>query len=153
MDITLIVGIAFLVFGAIFILIYVLQQQKAKAAEAWPTAPGVVLSSGLEERRSRNTKTHTTTITYSPKIEYEYTLMGQKYTGTKLAFGYASYDYRTASEKIAPYQPGTSVQVHYDPSKPDNAVLETRAAGAITLLIVGIVFIVFAAIFGFLKLF
>lgn len=153
MNITVIVGIAFLVIGLVFILIYILQKQKARAAEAWPTASGVILSSGLEEHRSYNSKTHRTTVTYSPKIDYEYSVMGQKYNGTKPTFGYAAYDYRTASEKIAPYQPGTSVQVHYNPSDPSNAVLETKAAGATTMLIVGIIFLVFGVVFGFLKLF
>ena len=142
MDFMVIVGIIFIFLGLVFLVVSILQMRKAKAAEAWPITPGIVLASGLAERRSHNSKTHRTTVTYEPQVEYEYSLMGQKYTGKRIAFGYASYDYGTASGKIAPYPQGAGVQVHYDPADPLKAVLETKAAGGVGLIILAAILII-----------
>jgi hypothetical protein len=136
--------------GLILLLVAINQMNKARAAEAWPTVPGVVLSSGLEEHRSYDASDHSTNITYEPGVQYQYNLMGQTLTGTHIAFGSASFDYNTASRKIAPYPQGAQVTVHYDPANPANpanAVLETKAAGGVILLILGIVFMAISVVF------
>jgi len=142
MNISWIVGIVFIAFGIIFLLISIMQKNRAKAAEAWPTLPGVILSSELKERRSYNSKTHHTSITYEPQVQYEYTLMGTKYTGKQIGFGYASYNYNVALSKIAPYPQGAAVQVRYDPDDPAKAVLETKAAGGTVMIVVAVIFLV-----------
>lgn len=135
-------GLIFVVVGLVLLLVSISQRKKAKAAEAWPTVPGVVLSSGLQENHHYDSSDHRTEINYEPVVQYQYSLMGQNYTGTHISFGNMSYDYRTASKKIAPYPQGTPVTVHYDPNNPTNAVLETKAAGGVMLLIMGILFMV-----------
>lgn len=142
MNISIIVGVVFIGFGLIFLLVSLLQMKKAKAAASWPVTTGVVLTSSLAERRSHNSKTHHTTITYEPKVQYEYSLMGQKFSGNRVTFGYASYDRTTAENKIAPYPQGGTVQVHYDPDDPSKAVLEPKAAGGTSSIVVAVIFFI-----------
>ncbi len=141
-SISMIVGIVFIGLGLVFVFVYLSQRNKAKLAESWPITPGTILSSNLVERRHHNSKTHHTTITYEPQVEYEYSLVGQDYIGKKIAFGVSSYDYNTAIQKIAPYPMGGNVQVHYDPDDPSKSVLEPRAAGGVSTLVVAVVFMV-----------
>ncbi len=141
MGIITICAIAFIVIGMVFLAISLLQMRKAKTAESWPTIAGTVLSSELEEHRSHNSKTHTTTVTYTPKVEYQYELLGTKYLGKKISFGSAAYDYNTASGKLAPYPNGAAVTVHYDPSEPSKAVLEPKAAGSTPMIVLAAIFI------------
>lgn len=134
-------GGIFLLVGLILVFVAISQRKKAQAAEAWPVAPGLILSSGLANHNSYDSDSGSTT-NYEPQVQYQYTIMGQPYTGNQLSFGTAQYDYNTAAKKIAPYPQGTPVTVHYDPSNPVNAVLETKAAAGGILLAIGILFIV-----------
>lgn len=131
----------FLLLGAGLIVLAFVQRAKAKKAEEWPVAPGVILNSGLSEHRSHDSD-GSSSISYRPEVQYQYSIMGQKYTGNRIFFGNASYDYNTANRKIAPYPQGTQVNVHYDPANPSNAVLETKASGNWILILIGIVFLV-----------
>lgn len=129
----------FLIAGLACVIANLVQRKRAKEAETWPTVPGVVTSSGLQEERSYDHDSGTS-INYKPVVQYTYTIMGQTFTGDQLSFGTVSYDHRTAEKKIAPYPQGAQVMVHYDPDNPLNAVLETKAAGSVVFMIVGIVF-------------
>lgn len=133
-------------FPAIFILVglglfalAIVQQRKANATKAWPTANGVVLSSRLESHYSHDSDGGSS-ITYSPEVEYSYTVDGVMHIAHQLAVGKANYDHFVASRKLAPYPQGTEVTVHYDPTNPNNAVLETKSAGGVILLTIGFIF-------------
>ena len=140
MGLIIVFGVVFFGIGLGLFLLAVNQGKKARAAEAWPTAAGVILSSGLEENRSYDQEEQRTEITYEPCVQYQYSLMGQLYQGNSLSFGKASYDFRTASKKIAAYPQGAQVVVHYDPADPNKAVLETKSAGGIILYLLGSLF-------------
>ena len=152
MGLMILIGVVFLIVGLVLLLVGINQGKKAKAAEAWPTVTGVILSSGLQESRSYDSDSNSTTINYKPQVQYQYSLMGQSFQGDRLAFGNMSYDYNTASKKIAPYPQGASVTVHYDPSDPSKAVLETKAAGGVLLLIMGILFLVIGFVLAVIGL-
>jgi len=152
MGIMIVVGVVFLAVGLALLLVGINQGKKAKAAEAWPTVPGVMLSSGLKENRSYDSETHRTSVTYEPQVQYQYSLMGQTYQGDHLAFGKAGYGYNTASKKIAPYAQGANVVVHYDPADPSKAVLETKAAGGVLMIVIGAIFLVIGLIIAILGL-
>lgn len=140
MGLAIVFGVVFFGIGLALLLVGISSRKKAKAAEAWPTAPGIIQNSGLQENRHYDSEDHHTEINYEPQVQYQYSVMGQTYNGDHLAFGKASYDFRTASKKIAPYPQGAAVTVHYDPANPTNAVLETKAAGGVVLLIIGVLF-------------
>ena len=145
----LIFSTAFIVVGLIFILVSLIQRKNAKKAEEWPTIPGVVLSTGLQEQHSYDSDSGSST-TYKPVVQYQYSIMGQKYNGDRVTFGSVSYDYNTAAKKIAAYPQGASVIVHYDPNDPSKAVLEAKSASGWIFLVLGVIFVVtgiLAAIF------
>jgi hypothetical protein len=129
----------FLIAGLACVIANLVQRKRANEAKTWPTVAGVVTSSGLQEQRSYDSESGTS-ISYKPVVTYTYTLMGQTFTGEQLSFGNMNYDRGTAAKKIAPYPQGAQVLVHYDPDNPLNAVLETKAAGSILFLIIGILF-------------
>lgn len=145
MGLTIVFGIGMFAVGLVMLIVWSSQRKKAKAAEAWPTIQGVILSAGLQEHRHHDSKTHRTSVTYEPMVTYQYSLMGQSYQGNSLAFGHASYDYNSANRKIAAYPQGAQVMVHYDPVDPAKAVLETKAAGGAVLIVIGILFMVLGA--------
>ena len=140
MGLIIVFGVVFFGIGLGLLLLGINQGKKAKEAEAWPTIPGVILSSGLQENRQYDREDRRTEITYEPQVQYQYSLMGQNYQGNSLAFGKAAYDYRTASKKIAPYPQGAQILVHYDPADPTKAVLETKSAGGIIIYVIGTIF-------------
>ena len=152
MGLMIIVGVVFLIIGLVLLVVGISQGKKAKDAEAWPTTQGVMLSSGLKENRHYDSETHRTSVTYEPQVQYQYSIMGQTYQGDHLAFGKASYNYNTAAKKIAPYAQGANVVVHYDPADPSKAVLETKAAGGVLLIVMGAVFSVLGLIFIVLRI-
>jgi hypothetical protein len=62
------------------------------------------------------------------RVSYEYQVLGQSYTGAKVAFGVAkSYRFRSQAENALAYYPlDSQVTVYYDPSNPAEAVLERK---------------------------
>jgi len=139
---TILIKLAAIAGGLIFIFIGIAQKRAAKkAAETWLTVPGVILSSGVNEHRSRNSKGHTTT-TYRPYVSYRYEVMGLPYTGNQLGFGTAGYGHGKAMSVIGAYPQGAPVTVHYDPADPSKAVLETKDVGGGSFVVVGIIFLV-----------
>jgi hypothetical protein len=130
------VGIGLIVFG-------LRDRKKAKATETWPTANGTILSARLDQqtRTERNQGRTYTRTSYTPIIEYTYTVGGQTHQGSRIFPGTSmSYDHGTAQNIVNRYQPGAAVTVHYDPGDPTQAVLETKAKGGNLFLILGGVF-------------
>jgi hypothetical protein len=133
-----VIGIGLIVFG-------LRERKKAKAAEAWPTVNGTIVSSRLDqstrtERRDGRSYTHTS---YAPVVEYTYEVGGKTYQGNHIFPGATmSYDLGTAQNIVNRYQPGSTATVHYDPAKPMEAVLEIKAKGGNLFLILGGVFAV-----------
>ena len=114
---------------------------KAKAAEAWPTAAGRVVSSEVVEEESTDREGGTSTW-YNPVVTYAYSVGGRELTSRRLRFGnYRSASRRKAEAALAPYPVGASPMVRYNPADPQECVLETRKPGPIYLIM---------ALFGFL---
>ena len=83
-----------------------------------------------------------TSISYTPKVEYTYDVGDQVFTGEKLSFGFTTrYGNQTKAEaQLAHYPEGSQVTVYYDPSNPEEAVLERKPTGTSTMLVLGIIF-------------
>jgi hypothetical protein len=102
----------------------------ARAASRWPTAPGTVLSSRAESRRilTQTGGSQTTTV-WSPLVEYSYRVGERSYHGSRVAFGPEVAGGRDLAEQtVQRYPEGATVSVHYDPSNPAHATLETVMA-------------------------
>jgi hypothetical protein len=100
---------------------------ETRAASRWPTAPGTVLSSRAESRRilAQSGGSQTTTV-WSPLVEYSYRVGERAYHGSRVAFGPEVAGGRDLAEQtVQRYPEGATVSVHYDPSNPSHATLET----------------------------
>ena len=114
---------------------------KAKAAQAWPTATGRVMSSEVVEEESTDHEGGTSTW-YNPVVTYAYSAGGRELTGRRLRFGnYRSARRRKAEAALSPYPVGATPAVRYNPEDPEECVLETTRPGPIYLIM---------ALFGFL---
>jgi len=138
----LVLGVIFGVLGAIFLIVGIRSRNKAKASLQWPVAQGVVLSSTVIEHQDYDEDDHRTSISYEPVVQYRYSVGGQDFSGNKLAFGANRFDSGRAQGMANQYPAGATVNVHYNPNNPGEAVIETKAAGGTLFLIIGIVFLV-----------
>jgi hypothetical protein len=118
----------------------------SRASRSWPSVEGHVVGATVERRVDSDEDG--TTTRYTPHTVYSYSVLGDQYTGDKVAIGstpsYASY--RKAESKLV-YEPGQQVTVYYDPQKPARAVLEAGAShGVWGSLITGAAFMIFGAL-------
>jgi hypothetical protein len=147
--IPLLLGGVFAVLGIGLLIFGLRDRKKAKAAEAWPTVNGTIVSSRLDqntrtERRDGRSYTHTS---YAPVVEYTYDVGGKTYQGNHIFPGATmSYDLGTAQNIVNRYQPGSTAAVHYDPANPMDAVLEIKAKGGNMFMIIGGVFAVLGVV-------
>jgi hypothetical protein len=86
-----------------------------------------------------------------PKVVYEYTVDGMRYTSARLALVEEESTIRDlAKEKVSRYAAGQQVTVYYDPKKPENATLEIGdpTGGTFTYLplIIGLILTVIGVI-------
>ena len=147
--IALCLGGAFFLLGAGLAVFGFVQRKKAKTTETWPAAGGSIVSSRLDQntRTERRDGHSYTSTSYTPIVEYTYEVGGKTYQGNKVFPGASmSYDHGTAQGIVNRYQPGAAVTVHYDPTDPTQAVLETKSKGGNLFLILGAVFAVLGMI-------
>lgn len=128
----------------ILLLIAGIQAMKAMASKNWPTTEGVVLHSDIASSHSSEGGT-----SYRAVVHYQYNVGERAYTNDLVAFGAKNSfgGYGGAVKTADKYSQGTPVRVHYDPNKPQTAVLETRSAAGCLLGGMGIVFLC-VAVFG-----
>jgi hypothetical protein len=123
---------------------------EARAAANWPSVQGTVVSSRAESRRSL---THTgggsTVTVWSPLVEYSYSVGERSYHGSRIAFGPEVAGGRELADRtVARYPAGATVNVHYDPSNPSHATLETQLAARWLSLLVPLAFFAVALFFS-----
>jgi hypothetical protein len=117
--------------------------KQADASQAWPATTGTITETHVAHSTHTDTDGDTST-SYSALVSYEYQVLGQSHTGTKISFGFTKShnSYRQAEVELAHYPLGSSVTVYYDPSNPDEAVLERKAGGTVIATVLGVIFIV-----------
>lgn len=138
----IVVGLAW--FGG-FGLAHSRATNKAKAAAAWPSAAGKILSTEVVVDESGSMGEDGTTW-YNPVVNYSYDVAGTEFQGHRLRFGNPHCSNRKKAEAaIAPYTVGSPVTVHYNPEKPSDAVLETGKPSPIYLILAlfGLPFVAF----------
>ena len=112
-------------------------------SRSWPTVEGQITDSKVERERSIGDADED--AQYKAVVKYSFTLNGQEYTGERVAFGIGTSNRSADARKIVnQYPSGQTVEIHYNPIDPSEAVLETDVGGfAIIALIVGaIIFLV-----------
>ena len=105
------------------------------ASLAWPSAGGTVKASSVAAYRAQGGKQ------YIAKVAYDYAVNGTPYSGDRVRFGHRAGALATAEADAAQYPSGASVDVRYDPRKPQTSALEAGqggvSVGGIILAIMG----------------
>lgn len=122
--------------GTFVVLISVVGLTKFRASKTWLWTTGQITSAEMEKRLSRG---RSRSVTYHAAIVYDYSVQGTKYSGHRVAFGeYGSSNPNHAREILNRYPLGRQVDVYYNPSKPQDSVLERRLGRAVYIgLLVG----------------
>ena len=115
-------------------------RKKAKAAGQWPSTRGRVVASDIHRYRDTDGDSRE-----DVRVAYDYAVAGATLRGDRISMSGSGSG--TAKAKLARYQPGTEVDVFYDPHNPASAVLERKLPGnVLVLLIVGTVFLILGAL-------
>lgn len=87
-------------------------------AANWPTAPGTITKLELKTNNDSDGNT------YQVEVQYQYQVGGNSYSGSTLAFGYNSSGGKEIHDQILQkLRQAKSVDVRYDPNKPDSSCL------------------------------
>jgi uncharacterized protein DUF3592 len=119
-------------FGLLMLALVVSSLLEAAAMKRWPVVKGRVLSSAVQEYRADTTTGSAggrrMMTLYRPVVVYEYQVGGQRFRGDRIAQspgmnrGVAEFAERVAQR----YSAGTTVDVHYDPQRHGESVLQPR---------------------------
>ena len=94
-------------------------------AGGWPTVPGEITRSGLEDQVVEDNEGGTRTR-YKPGIRYRYTVKGRQYLGDRVSFGFEWHRFAWTAQRVADrYPAGKRVRVHVCPADPSEASLES----------------------------
>jgi hypothetical protein len=120
-------GVTLLAVAALFIGIGWFSRQKVKASQAWPSAPGRVLASGVEVSSGSEGGN-----VYRAQVTYSYQAGGRDFQNNRRVFGdsVSSNDRGAAERTAARFVAGSSVPVFYNPANPQDAVLERKSGVA-----------------------
>ncbi len=103
-------------------------REAKRAAQAWPSVTGVVLSAQVDTQTSWDSTSGAESTSFRPSITYEYEVNGQRYRGDRLrasdAFYTAGMLPGSAQAVVDRYRPGAPVTVYYNSQNPNESVLE-----------------------------
>jgi hypothetical protein len=102
--------------------------QRGASTKTWPAASGVVIDSAIAADRDGGRQR------FRPVVRYRYEVDGQRYEGSRIQWidqGYRKYT--RARRLLDRYRNGSIVTVHYDPSRPGSAVLQTGGSNTAVL--------------------
>lgn len=110
------------------------------SSRSWPVAKGLIVESSVTRIR-----TQAFIPSMVESVRYTYTVSGATYEGTNLGEAATTLDEDSvpyaAKVRMQRYRPGTTVDVHYDPRRPDRSVLEP---GVTPHFLFQVAFVVFA---------
>ena len=124
-------GLILIIIGPIFLLVSLAMWQHAKDLKNWKTAQARVIRSDVEtstklagHRPGRMAKIYD----YTPRIEYTYTVDGERFSDDNIGpSGLTSYSRSDAEQWTRKYPLGSTITIHYSPSKPDwSAIVPTK---------------------------
>lgn len=133
------IGILLIIVGIVFAIMGGRILKNANASSAWPTVQGEVTKSKVEKKTERVKRDGVSRVqtTFSANVQYRYAVEGLTYSGGKVSFGDHGGSQEHARQVVSRYPVGKTVEVFYDPQKPEAAVLESGAAWS-SYLVLGI---------------
>ena len=115
--------------GSAILLLGIRSIWNGKASQGWPTTQGVILSSRVDYRESPKTGK-----TYEAEVIYKFTVEGQLYKASRVAYESNLSDPKVAEGIVNKYPPGAVVAVYYSPKNPHNCVLEPGVGGGAMMI-------------------
>ena len=105
-------------------------------AKGWPTVDGVITRGEVEETSSRRS------VSYKARVWYDYQVDGVDHQGDRIRRVEMARSYDGALNRLRDFPVGSTVQVHYNPSRPSESLLEVGVsneswfpAGFVVLLV------------------
>ena len=102
-------------------------------ARGWPVVTGKIVERGVGPATTTGGSRAGRYV--EPRVTYTYTVEGKHFTGHRIALGANAYD-EDKARQVANDLPD-SVEVHYNPNDPSDAVLQPSAIGMSILLLIG----------------
>lgn len=143
MLLALIIGVSFILGGALFLARGFRDLRAAVEASRWQSVPAVVTASEVERDSDADG------VSYRPFVSYSYEIGGRSYLGSTLLPGFeVTYAFaRSASSIAQKYPVGSKIYVAVDPQDHARSILDptrkghihTLLAAASLLVIVGLV--------------
>jgi hypothetical protein len=124
-----------LLVGLFAVLAWLGMREEGAASQHWPSAPGLIT-----ERRVTDSVDKDGGHNRNVRVRYTYTIGGKEYQGDRVGVG-GSGDIDAVSRN---YSEGKRVAVFYNPSRPDEAVLEPGSRGTLVWGLVGFGFLAYA---------
>ncbi len=117
-------GILFgLTLGAIATVFVFRDRRRAQAARAWPSTPGRIVESRVDEKRLPGDRPN---VRFAAHIRYEYAVGGHCYRSERIAFrpSFWALAPQGPAAKVSRYPVNSEVTVYFHPRRPEDAVLE-----------------------------
>lgn len=129
-------GLLFVVVGAVFAYFGYSSYQLGMQSKDWPVAKGSVIQSEIEKRTefTGTGSSRRKVVKSYAVVKYTYSVGNREFQSGRITFGQS----KNAHNTVARYPKGRSIQVHYDPQKPDQAVLEPGADATLSLVFIGL---------------
>lgn len=126
-----VVACVLIAFGLTFAGLGIKNLIEANASRDWPSTSAEVISA---EIKTGSGGPRNSSIRYTPRITYRYTLDGKSYTSDRAAFVYSSSSDK-ARAFIRRFPPGAQVAAYYDPADPSEAVLVREGYGTLWIFV------------------
>ena len=132
----------FVIPGGVHLLWFLWLVLRARASAAWPTTEARVLSSQLE---------YVSKAGHAAYVYYAYSVDGQEYVGKRLRFSPPYIQtLESAQQDARDYPPGRAVDIAYNPSAPNDSVIETRVSPGLWLCVLGAIGAILIGLVGFI---
>lgn len=125
-----------------FILFNLLNIIKALRSQQWPSTQGCITRANFRSIQSAGSSQDSSNYI---DLSYTYDVLGQQFSAQRVAFGLGKQVRSRAvlRELIEQYKGGQAVTVYYNPSNPEQAVLEPANLRHIRgNIVVGVIFLV-----------
>jgi hypothetical protein len=112
--------------GVGLLAVALVQARQTIRVARWPTVTGRVVSAALEDGPPRGRPIPV--ASHRAVVSYAYEVAGKEWVAHRVFVGDEQFrPGDEARDRVRKYEPGSVVQVYYDPRDPSNAVLEPYA--------------------------
>jgi hypothetical protein len=122
-EIATLLGLTAAVMIGVLILAVVVKMREVKAARTWQTARGKITRSEVRAKKVNDTNRRGQKTVNYPAVTYEFSIKGRRYTGERISLAEIIPE-SEIEPTLERYPLGAEVTVYYNPSNPNQSVLE-----------------------------